>query len=435
MLKINPIIKTKEASLIYDLGQTYETNALLNVNVEIYPEEYVIIYGPSGCGKSTLLYCMSGLQRLTSGEIIINDKKILSLTNEEVLNINRHEIGMIFQAYHLVPSLSVLDNVILPQIFIEKPMVERNKKAKDLLDYFGILKQASKFPNELSGGQRQRVSIARAMINEPSVIMADEPVGNLDSKSTDVVMGLLEELNTKFKKTIILVTHDDRFLDYAHRVLYMKDGQVVREVINKKSKYKTLAVSEKDPVFGIINRLNKIYPNLSLEELKAKALVEYLLIDFNSVELSRLEKVVAKRISGDISTEVMERILDDSFRNGGVGLYKQTAEDFAQKIDKVLMETDLLKHKIDLRKSEKSEIDLKTEEIRRYLLDNKKTIQITLEQRMKLDQAIKDRLINKINAKVFEKKLDLPLKKGGIGFNSRSAKYFTRELEIILAQE
>ncbi|MBU1046756.1 ABC transporter ATP-binding protein [Patescibacteria group bacterium] len=431
----NPIIKTKDASLIYDIGQTYETNALLNVNVEIYPEEYVIIYGPSGCGKSTLLYCMSGLQKLTSGEIIINDKKILSLASKDILNINRHEIGMIFQAYHLVPSLSVLDNVILPQIFIERPVEERKKKAKDLLKYFGILKQADKFPNELSGGQRQRVSIARAMINEPSVIMADEPVGNLDSKSTDVVMGLLEELNTKFKKTIILVTHDDRFLDYAHRVLYMKDGQVVREVINKKSKYKSLSVSEEKPIVGVLNRLAKIYPDLKQEELKAKALVEHLLIDFNPVEISRLEKVVAKRISGEIDTDVMEKIFDDSFRDGGVGLYKQTAQEFARKVDIILEEADLLKHKINLPNSEKSELDLKAEEIRRYLLDNKKDIQISLEQRMKLDILIKERLINEINTKEFEKKLDLPLKKGGIGFNRVSAKHFTNELEIILSQE
>ena len=428
-----PIIKTQDLSLIYDLGQSYETKALLDVNIEIYPEEYVIIYGPSGCGKSTLLYCISCLKKPTSGKVWLNNKEISSLTREEAVDINRFEMGMIFQAYHLVPSLSVLDNVILPQVFCGGDPKKRDKKAKELLDHFDILKQANKFPSELSGGQRQRVSVARSMINDPSIIIADEPVGNLDSKSTEVVMHLLEELNKKFKKTVILVTHDDRFLHYADRVFYMKDGKVIKET--HKDKVRDRLGEETTHFSGTINRLVKIFPDLTSDELKAKALAEHLLIDFTPDEINRLEKIIVKRISGEISSAVLEKVLDDPYPEGGMGFYRQTAQEFTSKIDKILKETDLLEQKVVVYNSSKTEVDLKVEEMRRYLLDNNKHIQLNFEQLKKLDSAIKKVIGREISNKDFRNELDLAFSQGGVGLNSRTARHLARELEIVLTQE
>ena len=198
--KSNPIIKTKGLKVIYNEGKPNEVRSLEGVDVSIYPQEYIIIFGPSGCGKSTLLYSISGLQRPTYGEVEVEGKKIFEMSKKEMLKLHQTGVGMIFQAFYLVPSLRVIDNVGLPKSFLgERPSV-RKESAMQLLRRFSIAEQHNKFPNQLSGGQKQRVSIARSLINNPSIILADEPVGNLDSESAKNVMQILKELNEVDKK-------------------------------------------------------------------------------------------------------------------------------------------------------------------------------------------------------------------------------------------
>lgn len=222
-------IKTENVSVIYDQGRPSETKALTDINVVIYKEDFAVIFGPSGCGKSTMLYAISGIEKPTRGSVFVNEKDITKFAPLESAKFHRSDIGMVFQAYNLIPTLTVVDNVALPQVFRGVSKEKRTLRAKILLQRFGILPQAEKLPTELSGGQQQRVGIARALINEQPIIFADEPVGNLDSKSAKIVLDILYDLNLKDKKTVILVTHDPSLLRYATHIIYMKDGIIVGE--------------------------------------------------------------------------------------------------------------------------------------------------------------------------------------------------------------
>lgn len=222
-------VKTEHVSVLYDQGKANETLALSDASITIYQEDFVIIFGPSGCGKSTMLYTISGIEKPTEGKIFVLGEDITQYTAAESAKFHRAKIGMVFQAYNIIPTLNVVDNVALPQIFMGVPREKRTIRAKILLQRFGILPQAYKLPTELSGGQQQRVGIARALINEQPIIFADEPVGNLDSKSAQTVLDILYDLNVKDKKTVILVTHDPMLLRYATHIMYMKDGIIVGE--------------------------------------------------------------------------------------------------------------------------------------------------------------------------------------------------------------
>ncbi|MDP2837884.1 MAG: ABC transporter ATP-binding protein, partial [Candidatus Moranbacteria bacterium] len=231
-----PIIIVDKLRVIYNQGKANETRALEETNLSIYPEEYVIIYGPSGCGKSTLLYSISGLQSPTYGDVLIQGISIAKMTRKEELELHQTKIGMVFQAFYLLSSLTILDNVCLPKVFRGEAPRERKVAGISLLRRFGIVEQADKFPNQLSGGQKQRVAIARSLVNNPEIILADEPVGNLDSESAENVLKILKELNTVDKKTVIMVTHNPEHLVYADRVIHMKDGRVIKEDIFKEKR-------------------------------------------------------------------------------------------------------------------------------------------------------------------------------------------------------
>ncbi|MCK4525633.1 MAG: ABC transporter ATP-binding protein, partial [Candidatus Andersenbacteria bacterium] len=209
-----PLIEIKNASVVYNEGSDNQVNALLGASLEIEPQEYIIIFGPSGCGKSTLLNVIAGLEKPTHGEAYIDSEDLNEMNADQLAKFHCVKIGMIFQAYNILPSLSVRDNIILPQMFLgANDRKNRRAKADKLLDKFGILAQANKAPSELSGGQQQRIGIARALINDQPIVLADEPVGNLDSKSAQNVLDILKELNEKDKKTIIMVTHNPEYLD------------------------------------------------------------------------------------------------------------------------------------------------------------------------------------------------------------------------------
>ena len=225
-----PLIKLEKLNIVFNEGKANEARALDNIDLDIYPHEYLILYGPSGCGKSTLLNVISGLLKPSSGRVLIDGKDITTFTEKDKLEFHRRRIGMIFQSFFLVPTLSIIDNVCLPRSFSGGDSSEKRRDGINLLKRFGIEVQADKFPSDLSGGQRQRVAISRALMNSPSIIVADEPVGNLDSKSTFNVLSILQELNEVDKKLVILVTHDPSHLQYGDRVIHMQDGKITKIV-------------------------------------------------------------------------------------------------------------------------------------------------------------------------------------------------------------
>lgn len=219
------ILKTSNLKKYYGNGENL-VKAIDNANIDIKEGEFVAIVGKSGSGKSTLLHIMGGLDNPTEGKVYINDKDIFSLKEEELAIFRRKNIGFIFQNFNLIPSLNVWENITLPVGLdgkeINKPFVT------DIINSLGLESKVDALPNTLSGGQQQRVAIARALVARPAIILADEPTGNLDSKTSDEVMSLLKTMIKKYNQTLVMITHDETIAQMADRVIYIEDGKVVK---------------------------------------------------------------------------------------------------------------------------------------------------------------------------------------------------------------
>lgn len=219
------ILKTSNLKKYYGNGENL-VKAIDNANIDIKEGEFVAIVGKSGSGKSTLLHIMGGLDNPTEGKVYINDKDIFSLKEEELVIFRRRNIGFIFQNFNLIPSLNVWENITLPVGLdgkeINKPFVT------DIINSLGLESKVDALPNTLSGGQQQRVAIARALVARPAIILADEPTGNLDSKTSDEVMSLLKTMIKKYNQTLVMITHDETIAQMADRVIYIEDGKVVK---------------------------------------------------------------------------------------------------------------------------------------------------------------------------------------------------------------
>lgn len=217
-------LKISNLKKIYGKDEN-KVQALDGINLEIEPNKFTAIIGPSGSGKSTLLHCMAGLDKPTSGNVYFDDVDIYTLNDDELSKIRRDEFGFIFQSYNLIPVINVYDNIILPVSIDGKK--EDKKYINALIEKLGISNQINKFPNELSGGQQQRVAIARALANKPSIIFADEPTGNLDSKTTDEVMDILKVCVKEFNQTLVMITHNSDIAKMADKVITIADGKIL----------------------------------------------------------------------------------------------------------------------------------------------------------------------------------------------------------------
>lgn len=225
------IIQLREISKTYQIGD--ETiHALRSVSLDIYKNEYVALMGPSGSGKSTLMNILGCLDTPSSGEYVLNTLSVAKMSDNALAEVRNKEIGFVFQTFNLLPRSTTLENVMLPLVYAGISKAERETRAKQVLKQVGLENRMSHRPNELSGGQRQRVAIARALVNNPAIILADEPTGNLDSKTSKEIMGLLEDIH-KGGNTIILVTHEEDIALYAHRIVRLKDGLVENDQLNK----------------------------------------------------------------------------------------------------------------------------------------------------------------------------------------------------------
>jgi len=219
------IICTEDLWKTYDMGSEQQVHALRGVNIRIQRNEYVAIMGPSGSGKSTLMNLIGCLDSPSKGSYWLNSQLVSELDDDELARIRNKEIGFVFQTFNLLPRATSLHNVELPLIYAGMPAEERIERAKKVLNSVGMGSRVNHKPNELSGGQRQRVAIARALVNDPSIILADEPTGNLDSQTGIEIMALFDRLHEQ-GNTIVLVTHEHDIAEYAHRVIHIRDGQV-----------------------------------------------------------------------------------------------------------------------------------------------------------------------------------------------------------------
>lgn len=224
------LIETEDISKVYRMG-TETIHALKSVSIKITKGEYVAFMGPSGSGKSTFMNIVGCLDTPTGGTYILNGNDVSNMTDNELAEVRNKEIGFVFQTFNLLPRQSSLENVALPLIYAGYGKSAREEKAQRALESVGLGTRGKHKPNELSGGQRQRVAIARALINNPSIILADEPTGNLDSKTSYEIMELFEDLHAK-GNTIIMVTHEEDIAKYAHRIVRMRDGLIESDVMN-----------------------------------------------------------------------------------------------------------------------------------------------------------------------------------------------------------
>ncbi len=261
---VEKLIEIEDVWKKYDMGKAGTLVVLKEISFDICEGEFVAITGPSGSGKSTMMNIVGALDTPSYGDVKLMGKDISKMSESELAFLRGQTIGFIFQQFNLIKNLSALKNVMLPGEMVGKNTVEVEERAKELLTMVGLGDRINHKPNELSGGQQQRVAIARSLINNPPIILADEPTGNLDSRSGEFIMDFLEDLCLKEGKTIILITHDLELLDYANKIVRIKDGKVEKvEISSKNNKLKSL---KKNPTFNKID--NMISSELSNESRK-----------------------------------------------------------------------------------------------------------------------------------------------------------------------
>jgi len=353
------------------------------------------------------------------------------MTHKEDLELHQIGIGMIFQAFYLIGSLNILDNVCLPQVFRGIEPESRKKEGLQLLRRFGIAEQSDKFPGQLSGGQKQRVAIARSLINNPEIIFADEPVGNLYSASSENVLQILKELNEIDKKTIVLVTHNPEHLVYADRVIFMKDGRIIKEEVHKEKRPIKIIKKEEDektPESMELKILMASFKNLLPQQIdillvpfKAKQLITHLLSQLSEEQVSTAEAFLKELLFKNINISQFSEHLDLPLETGGAGWNKMRAHSFSEEVIAILNQVEKLKQN-----PQEGAISLVEYLISRFHLS------LAPEQKKQFQGLIDLRVESKIGQAGLQRNLDAKVSLGGVGLNKVTAEKVVREIEIIM---
>lgn len=431
---MDPIIKIENVNLWYEKGKPIEVHALKNINLEIERGDYVAFFGPSGCGKTSMLYAISGIDRFQEGRVLINGKDISGLSNQELAIFRQTGIGIVFQQFNLVPSLSVLKNIALPMLFVGVTSEKAESEAQKLLDRLNLADLANRYPYELSGGQQQRVGIARALANNPPIIIADEPLGNLDSVNAKIVLEFLKELNEKDGRTVIMVTHEAWSLKDAKTIFHIKDGTILDvEKIQKGNVAESISKHLYDQINEMSTEGEK--QERAQEQISARILANFLLRGYSMDEISRFESLVNDRFENKIDKKKFKDLVSKPFKDGGVGLWKKKSDRVAEYLEEVIDKRkdviciyDIIQRNLEL--PIKNEIH----DIRNWLLEGY-TGKINQLQAMALDEVISDRLRNNITKEEVVKVLDLSNSKFGVGLSFRAASLISEKLELILNNE
>lgn len=428
-----PLIVCRNLDITYNKGKSNEFKALQMVNTDIYEGEYIILFGASGSGKSTLMYSIQGSLPPGDGTLLIRGDDIYSYPPEERVYFQRYIMGIIFQSFNLIGSLSVLDNVALPMIFCGVDKSTRERRAQSLLDRFGVGHVSHKRPNMLSGGQQQRVSVARSMVNDPQILLADEPTGNLDSVSTQQVMDKIDEINTFDQRTIIMVSHNAAHLSYAHRVYYLKDGKVVREVANPQRK-QIKPVKEGETIVTELEQLARLFPYDSIETLRVKSLTNFLTQDYSFDQILRLEKAIGLLIQGKIHKKRFIEMLMKKYEDGGAEIPRETAERMADISVNIIKQSDDV-HRFRTKNDSDAaffEQHKFAERVREYLL-HYHTITLGKRANENLTEMIADRLAGIDGEIDFNRRLMEKEKEGGLGLRESIADDISRYMEKLIA--
>jgi putative ABC transport system ATP-binding protein len=428
-----PIIFGDRIEITYNLGKENEFRANKGATVEIFDQEYIILFGPSGCGKSTLLYCMFGVLEPSAGKMYVNGESIYDFEPMQMVNFQRKTMGIMYQSFNLIPSITVLDNVALPLIFDGIGPRERNDRAMELCRRFMIDHVANKRPTLLSGGQQQRVSVARSLVNDPQILIADEPVGNLDSITAAQVMDTLAEINDKDKKTVILVTHDVKYLPYAYCIVYMVDGKIERIVPNPEKK-QILKLAPGTTIVTEIEQIARIYPYDSPNELQVKSVVNYLIEELTFDQITRLQKTTESVISGRMEISNYLRTLMDDYEKGGVGLPVARATEMSQKLSDILIHARDIQRYRRVRNNQVTQIR-STEFINRIaeFLATQVDLKLDAAQKEHFETAIAQRIGGFVRKDEFGEQLGLSLADGGVALNKKQTFDTVRLIEKLIA--
>jgi len=429
-----PIIKLKDLEITYNLGKENEFKATRGISMDVYPEEFVAFFGPSGCGKSTVFYSILGILEPSAGQLLVKGENPYAFSPEEMVKFQTQIIGIIYQAFYLIPSLSVLDNVVLPQIFHGINPGKRRRWGKQILKRFGMEEHAEKYPENLSGGQSQRVSVSRAMVNNPNILLADEPTGNLDSVSTKQVMDSMAEINSVDKKTVIMITHNAAQLMYCHRVFYMKDGKLERVVPNPEKK-QIAKVDKQKILVTEMDQLSKIFPYDNPTQLKVKSIVNYLTQDLTYDQLQRLEQFVGVVVERKMGKTEFSALLRKRYRDGGIGVSAALARLMSEKVERIIKQAE------DARRFRRrfmannffSREDILIRHLTNYL-SKEYDGRLNYIQRKRLRELIYKRIAGLVSREEFRTNLKAKMDEGGLGINRLQANELTRYYEKLLIQ-
>lgn len=428
-----PLIVCRNLDIIYNKGKSNEFKGLADVSTDIYEGEYIILFGASGSGKSTLMYSIQGSLPPGSGTLLIGGEDIYALPVEDRVYFQRFIMGIIFQSFNLIGSLSVLDNVALPMIFADVNKPTRERRAQMLLERFGVGHVSHKIPSMLSGGQQQRVSVSRSMVNDPKILLADEPTGNLDSISTQQVMDKIDEINTFDKRTIIMVSHNAAHLSYAHRVYYLKDGAIVREVVNPQRK-QIKPVKEGETIVTELEQLARLFPYDSVDTLRVKSLVNLLTQEYTFDQIVRIERVLSHLIAGKVEREAVIKALVLPYEKGGVGLEEKDARRMVHIAHRIIGQAD------DIRRFRKQNTTANAffdqhklaERLRDHLMLAHR-LKLSKKQDENLVELIADRVVGVSGEEEFNRELLNGVNGGGLALSEREADDLTRYFEKIIA--
>ena len=429
-----PFIVARDLSIIYNQGKSNEFRALTGVNTDIFEGEYIILFGPSGCGKSTLMYSIQGSLPPGEGTLLVKGDDVYSYPPSERVYFQRHVMGIIFQSFNLIMSLSVLDNVALPMIFCNADKATRNRRAQSLLDRFGVGHVSHKIPAMLSGGQQQRVSVARSMVNDPKILLADEPTGNLDSVSTQQVMDKIDEINTFDRRTIIMVSHNAAHLSYAHRVYYLKDGRVMREVVNPQRK-QIKPVREGETIVTELEQLARLYPYDSVETWRVKSMVNFLTQNYSFDQIGRLEHAVDMYLQGRIDRDSFIKSLTLPAERGGVEVSEKEARRMAGVVEQVIDTADDIR-RFRARKDNDAIFftqDKLAERMKEHLV-KQHHIKLSKQQETNMTELIADRVTGVVKESDLNERLMKGVRSKGLGLSEPEADDMTRYFEKVIAQ-
>jgi putative ABC transport system ATP-binding protein len=421
-----PIIKMENVNFWYNLGKPYELQALKDINVEIKRGEYVAFFGPSGSGKTSILYLIAGVEPSQKGRILINGRDIGKFNRKELAVYRQIGVGIVFQQFNLIPTLSVLNNVALPMTFLGIEAKKREQEALRLLTRLDIADLAVRLPFELSGGQQQRVGIARALANNPPIIIADEPLGNLDSVNSKKVLAFMKELNEKDGRTIIMVTHEAWSLKDVRKIFYLRDGLITK---TEEVEPQTVEESVSKELFGELGK------QMSPSEVLSQSLSGMLLRGFSKEEVSRFQFYLTQRLNGRIGVYEYKNILDKPFREGGVGLWRQKVNNISNYVEDIISQRRRIEDiYAELQANPQSPLMSDIINMRNWILRDYKG-KINELQALRLDELLNERLRNIITTEHFQKALNLPKSMFGVGLSLHTSQALAEKLNLAMERQ